>query len=265
MKYYKSLFSLSVIILILVFFASIGGLFSDSLYQDNERFTVIWKSNDLVTLIIAIPLLCAILFRSIKHMTSRLLMSWIGLIWFIFYNYAFYVFGAKFNDFYLIYLFIFTLSIPVLIYGMIELIQHHLVVNQKAKYPYFLIGGYLIFIAVGLSFVYIMQSFNYIIKDEIPSIVTLGDHITSVVFSLDFSMVILFFVMAAIYLFKKNPMGIALTWILNVKSMIYMVVLSYSSYQLKSQEIGLWLIIFVFSLLVLVLSYKHIDTKLIER
>ncbi|MCF7931121.1 MAG: hypothetical protein K9L02_06405 [Acholeplasmataceae bacterium] len=264
-KNYKLIFTLSIIILIFSVLASLGGLYLNGLYQDNERFVVIWQSNDFVTLLIAAPILCFILFRSVNHLNPRLLLSWIGIIWFLFYNYAYYVFGAKFNDFYLVYLLIFTLAIPVLIYGMIDLMRFDLANNHVRKYPYRIIGGYLIFISLGLSIIYIMQSLSFVINDQVPSIITLSGHITSIVFSLDFSMVILFFVITALYLFKKNPIGIALAWIFNIKSAIYMLVLSYSSYRLESAEIGLWLLIGILSLVVLLFTYQHLNRVHIEK
>lgn len=258
-KYYKAIFTLSIAILVLTVIASLGGVYLDGLYQDNDRFIVIWKSNDIVTLFIAVPLMSFVLYRSISHLTPRLLVSWIGMIWFLFYNYSYYVFGTHFNFFYLIYLLIFTLSIPVLIYGMIDVMKLELTSHYAHKYPYFFIGGYLIFISIGLSVIYSTQSLNFVINDQVPSIITLSGHITSIVFSLDFSMVVLFFIITAFYLFKKNPIGIVFAWILNVKSVIYMLILSYSSYRLESTELGLWLFLGLLSLGVLLLTYRHIN------
>ena len=264
MKHQKLVFILSLIILVLTVTATLGGLLIPSLYQDNERFVTIWQSNDLITLVIAVPLLIYVLFRSFHKLTPRLLMTWIGLLLFLFYNYSYYVFGASFNALYLIYLFIYTLSIPALIYSVVDLMKFNLINAQSKKIPNRLLAGYMIFIAFGLSVVYIMQSLSFVMTGVLPAIITASGHVTSIVFTLDFSMVILFYVIAAIYLIKKNPIGIALAWIFNIKSVIYMLVLSYGSYRTESAEIGLWLTIGLFSAIALVLIYKHLNTIQID-
>jgi len=265
MKHYKLLFILSIVILALSLFASLMGFISPNLYQDNDQFITIWKSNDLITLLIALPLLIIVLCRSVKQLTPRLLMTWLGLLWYLFYNYAYYNFGAAFNDLFLVHLLIYSLCIPALLYGFIDLLKLSLLNDDKPKAKYRLIGGYMIFIAVGLAFVYTMQSLAFVFNDQLPAIITASGHVTSIVFILDFSMVIVLFVLTAIYLFKKNPTGLALAWIFNLKSVIYMLVLSYSSFKIGSSEIGLWLLIGTFSFIALVLLFKHLNSKRIEK
>lgn len=264
MKHYKLVFVLSIVIIALSLFASMMGVLSSSIYQDNETFITIWRSNDIITLIIALPLLIFIMFRSVKHLTPRLLMSWIGLLWYLFYNYAYYNFGAAFNKMFLVHLLIYTLCIPALIYGFIDLMKLKLQ-NEQVKQPFYkLLGGYMLFIAFGLGFVYSIQSFNYVINDQLPAIITLSGHVTSIVFILDFSMVIVGFVITALYLLKKNPIGLALAYIFNLKSVIYMSVLSFSSYRIGSNEVGMWLMIGLLSVVALLLSYKHLNRELIK-
>jgi hypothetical protein len=48
---------LSAIVAVLALVASAGGLFISGLYRDNSFVTAAWSGNDLVTLIVAVPLL----------------------------------------------------------------------------------------------------------------------------------------------------------------------------------------------------------------
>ncbi|KAF5427091.1 hypothetical protein C5S42_05950 [Candidatus Methanomarinus sp.] len=54
---FKLAFILSAIIVVLMIVASVGGLFIDGIYHDNLLVKSGWYGNDLVTLLLAVPLL----------------------------------------------------------------------------------------------------------------------------------------------------------------------------------------------------------------
>jgi hypothetical protein len=89
---------LSATVTLLTAVASAGGLLINNLYRDNDFVKQAWRSNDIVTLFIAVPLLIISIFLSQKG-SQRWLLIRIGLLGYIFYNFAFYLFGAAFNFF----------------------------------------------------------------------------------------------------------------------------------------------------------------------
>jgi len=62
---------LSAIIAILALVASAGGLFLDGPYRDNALVTAGWFGNDLVTLVVAVPVLVAALILSMRGSLAR--------------------------------------------------------------------------------------------------------------------------------------------------------------------------------------------------
>ena len=110
---------LSSIIVLLTAIAAGGGLFFPSIYRDdviNNAFNKAgWYGNDLVTFIVAIPLLMgALIFAGRGSLRARLI--WLGMTYYILYDYAFYLFGAAINWFFPLYVTLFILPILVLIF-----------------------------------------------------------------------------------------------------------------------------------------------------
>ena len=89
-------------IAILAALTSIGGLLRPDLYRDNLFVKTTWLGNDAVTLFIAVPILIAALVYSAKG-SSKGQLIWMGMLDYMLYNYAFYLFGAAFNVFFLLY------------------------------------------------------------------------------------------------------------------------------------------------------------------
>ena len=116
----RPVYILSAIIAILATLASAGGLSLNNLYRYNTFVTSLLGGNDLVTLIVAVPLLVAALVISMRG-SDRAKLVWLAMLNYMLYNYAFYLFAAAFNWFFLIYVALFTLSIFALIFGLVNI------------------------------------------------------------------------------------------------------------------------------------------------
>ena len=216
---------LSAIIAILTIVASGGGLLIHDLYRDNVLVTAGWFGNDLVTLVVAVPMLVAALNLSMRG-SQRAQLVWLGMLDYTLYNFAFYLFGAAFNRFFLIYVAVFTLSIFALIFGLAKLDVSAIGQKFHAKTPVKWISGFMLFVALGLTGVYFAQSLGFVATGQLPPIIILTGHPTSVVFALDLSLVVPFFVLGAIWLWQRRPWGYVLAAIVNVKGAVYMLALS---------------------------------------
>ncbi len=251
----KISFRLSIIIAFLAAAASTGGLFIKGLYRDNLLVTSGWYGNDLVTLLVAVPLLLgAIIFA--RRGSQRAQLVWLGMLDYMLYNYAFYLFGAAFNVFFPVYAAVFTLSIFALIFGLATLDTKSLCSKFRAKIPLKTIAAYMVFIAVGLSAVYLAQWIVFVVGGQLPQIVILTGHPTSVVFALDLSLVVPVFVLAAVWLRQRKPWGYALAIIANVKGAVYMLALCAVTLSVVRSgvsddlsQLGLWAFIGLGSLL----------------
>ncbi|MHB2148444.1 hypothetical protein ACX8XP_05255 [Calditrichota bacterium LG25] len=221
----KTAYLLTAIIALLAVLASAGGLFMDGIYLDNRLVASGWRGNDLVTLLVAVPLLLGAMFFA-RRGSLRAQLVWLGLLDYLLYNYAFYLFGAAFNTFFLVYAALFTLSIFALILGLVALNVKALGWRFSKGTPVKAIAGYMLCIALGLSAAYLAQWVVFISSGQLPPVVTLTEHPTSVVFALDFSLVIPIFLLAAIWLWQERAWGYVLAAIANVKGVVYMMALS---------------------------------------
>lgn len=242
----KSAHILSAIIAVLALIASAGGLLIPDLYRDNALITAGWFGNDLVTLFVALPILIVSLVLSMRG-SRRARLVWLGMLAYMLYNFSYYLFGSAFNSFFLIYVTLFTLSIFALIFGLVGLDVGGIGQRFRARTPVRWIAGYMIFVALGLTVVYASQSIAFIATGDLPEIVTLTEKSTSVVFALDLSMVVPWFILGAVWLWQRRPWGYVLATIVNVKGAVYMLALTavtLSAVQAGASDdlaqVGLW-------------------------
>ena len=93
---------LSIGVGLLMLVQSIMGLLIPGEYRDAEWVKTAWFGNDWVTLIVAV-LFLLIGFVGSARGSVRGLLLWLGIIGYAAYNYAFYLFGAALNSFFLLY------------------------------------------------------------------------------------------------------------------------------------------------------------------
>lgn len=207
---------LTFIVALLAVVASLGGLLIQDLYNDNELIRKAWFANDLVTLPIAVVL--AISFFMQKRGDQRPLLVWMGLMLYMCYNYAFYLFGAKFNAFFLMYVALFSLSLYSIIIGLLNINVHAIHENVVFRKRQRLISAFLFLLAIPLLVVEIKQCIAFILSGKTPEVPTL-------IFALDLSTVIPTTILASILLWRNRPWGNVLATMMLVKSFAYGLVL----------------------------------------
>ena len=215
---------LSAIIAVLTVVAAAGGLFIDDLYRDNAFASSAWRGTDLVTLVVAVPLFAGALVFSLRG-SFRAQLVWLGMLDYALYNYAYYLFGTAFNRFFLIYVAIFTLAILALIAALVNIEVKEIRQRFRDRTPVTWIGGFMLFVAVGIGGLWIAQSLSFVATGQVPEFIIQVDHPTSVVFALDLSLVVPFLILGAVWLWKRRPWGYVLASILCVKGTVYMLAL----------------------------------------
>jgi hypothetical protein len=217
LKPLKISYILSYILLFLALIASAGGIFMEGLYRDAEWIKNAWFGNDVVTLVIAVPLLALALWFARKG-SVRAVILWMGLLSFLLYNYAFYLFGAAFNWFFLLYVALFSLSMYALILGLGNLDVAAIVKEVQWKASFKWISIFLVFISLPLAIVEGSQCIGFITHGKVPEAPAL-------IFALDLSMVVPITALAALLLWRKHPWGYLLGTIMLVKAFAYGLVL----------------------------------------
>jgi len=262
---YKPAFTISVIIVILMVLASMGGLFINDLYQDNLLVTSGWYGNDLVTLLLAVPLLAISLVLS-KQGSQRAQLVWLGMLFYTLYNYAFYLFGAAFNSLFLIYVALFTLSIFALIFAISSLNIKVVTERFRSGTPVKKIGGFMVIVAMLLGIFHVALSLGYVFTGQVPEIIINLEQSTNIISALDLSLTVSFGLLGAILLWKRQPWGYVLAVIWNVKSAVYLTALSAATvrgFQTGASEsiieLALWVPIAVGCLISLVLLLRNME------
>ncbi len=263
----KTAYWLSALIVLLTVVASAGGLAFRELYRDNAFVKTTWLGNDAITLFLAVPLLVVALVWS-RRGSVRALLVWFGVLDYLLYNYAFYLFGAAFNDFFLVYVALLGLCIFALIFGLANLDVNEMAQHIRERMPRRWIGGYFLFVAVGLSFVYLSQSIGFIFTGQVPSIVTTSGHPTNVVFALDLTLLVPWLVLGALWLMKRQPWGMVIVGSLSVKGPLYTLVLSVNTVLVSQAGLGaggelpLWATLTVLGAVASVLFYANVRERL---
>ncbi|ABR50355.1 conserved hypothetical protein [Alkaliphilus metalliredigens QYMF] len=262
---YKPAFILSVIIVILMVLASVGGLFIKDLYQDNFLVTSGWYGNDLVTLLLAVPLLAISLVLS-KQGSQRAQLVWLGMLFYTLYNYAFYLFGAAFNSLFLIYVTLFTFSIFALIFGISSLNIKIIGERFRSGTPVKKIGGFMAIVAILLGIFHVSLSLGYVFTGQVPEILINLEQSTNIISALDLSLTVSFGLLGGVLLWKRQPWGYVLAVIWNVKSAVYLTALSAATvrgFQTGASEsiieLALWGPVGVGCLISLIILLKNME------
>ena len=224
MQLSKSSFILSIIIALLATIASAGGLCINNLYNDNAFVKLAWRANDIITLFVIVPLLVTAIRLSHKGF-KRWLMVWMGLMGYVFYNFAFYLFGAAFNIFFLLYAALVSLSAMTFILQLSYSDVSNFSSKFAVKTPVKWVSIYLRLISVMLFSLELFMIIPFLISGIIPETVKLTGHHTSEIFALDFSIVIPISIIAAILLWQRRSWGFIVSIMMLVKGFTYGLVL----------------------------------------
>src|SRR5688500_11926294 len=93
----RAAYWLSCAIAILMVVASAAGLLVDGLYRDGPWAREALRGGDLTTVTVAVPALIASMLLA-RRGSRAAQAAWLGALAYSLYNYAYYVFGAAFND-----------------------------------------------------------------------------------------------------------------------------------------------------------------------
>lgn len=209
----------SLVVAALAAGSSLAGLVTD-VYRDNTWATAGFQGNDLVTLTVAVPiLLVSIILARRGSLAGRL--AWLGALAYMLYNYAFYLFGAAFNELFLAYVGLVAISGTVLLIG----ISHTDVeeVATRIGHPAGLrwVAGFLIGLPALLSLMWVSQVVAFLVGGAVPRSVTDSGIHTAVIFALDLGLLVPASLLAGIWLLRNRPWGYVLGCVLLIKDGAY--------------------------------------------
>lgn len=263
----KTMASATLLIAFMAVIASWGGLFLDGLYRDNALVVAAWRGNDIVTLFIVVPLLLASLAFSLRG-SKRARLFWMGSLWYMAYNYMFYLFGAAFNEFFLLYAALLVLSIYGLIFALIQTDAQEFSGSFGEKLPYKPVSAFMLLFAILLGGMWIGLSLLFVFTGEVHESISQTGHPTAVVFGIDLSLLIPSLVISGVLLWRKKAWGPILSAVVLIKATAYglalinMTVISYRDTGAVDPFLSLWIVLTTGCAVSLAFLMRNIGTGL---
>ena len=184
-----------------------------------------WFGNDGLTLILAVPLLVFAIRRAVAG-SARGLLLWCGVLAYNVYNYAFYLFGARLNAFLPVYVITFVLSVITLGFILVHMDVSALAERFRPQTPVRVIGGYLLFVAGGLTIAWLGMWASYSFGGR-PTPV--DPEAFKVVAALDLSLIVPGLAAGGLLLWKRQPWGFVIATTATVQGALYLLVLTINS------------------------------------
>jgi hypothetical protein len=216
---------LSAVLAALMLVQSVLGLVFPGQYRDVEWIRATWFGNDWITLVVGAPLLAASLVLA-RRGSIRGLLLWLGMLGYGAYNYAYYMLGAALNAFFPLYIVPLVLSVVTLILALSRIDVAEIAASFRQKTPVRIVGGYLVFVAVGLTFVWMGVWAAYVIADQPTPVET---EAFKLVAALDITIMVPALAFGGVLLWRRNAWGYIVAAIAGVQGSLYLLVLSTNS------------------------------------
>jgi hypothetical protein len=216
---------LSAALAALMVVQSVLGLVFPGQYRDAEWIRATWFGNDWVTLVVGAPLLVASLLLARRGSILGLLL-WLGVLGYGAYNYAYYMLGAALNAFFPLYIVSLVLSAATLVLALSRIDVAEVAASFRPKTPVRIVGGYLVFVAAGLTFVWIGMWAAYVFAGR-PTPVE--PEAFKLVAALDLTIMVPVLASGGVLLWRRRAWGYVVAAIAGIQGSLYLLVLSINS------------------------------------
>jgi hypothetical protein len=216
----KVAYVLSAIVATASAVASVAGLSIKDLYQDDTSWaTAALRGGDLVTLVVAVPTLVVAMVLASSG-SSRARLVWVGALAYAVYNFAFYVFGAAFNDLFLVHVVAFSSSIFALIVTVTGLDASAMARRYGARALVRAVAALLVLVGVVFATLWSVFSISYALTGRLSlGAATLEGMQT--VFAIDLSLMVPGMALAGVLLWRRRPWGFVMGAAMSVFGAIY--------------------------------------------
>jgi len=221
----KAPYVLSAVLAALMVVQSVLGRVYPGQYRDAQWIRLTWFGNDWLTLALAVPLLVASLLLA-RRGSVRGLLLWLGTLGYGAYNYAYYMLGAALNAFFPLYVAALLVSVASLVLALSRIDVARVAASFRPKTPVRVVGGYLLFVASGLTLVWMATWAAYVFAGR-PTPVE--PEAFKLVAALDTAVMVPALALGGILLWRRNAWGCVVAAIAGVQGSLYLLVLSINS------------------------------------
>ncbi len=179
--------------------SAVGVFATDWLYRDNALITATFRGQDMVTLVVAVPLLLVGLVLEMRG-SPRGRVLWLGMLFYSMYAYLFYAVAAAFNQFFLLYVATFGLPLYALLFSVPAVDATRLGSAMSGRVARVVAITYTSVVAAGLGLLWVGISLSYLATEDVPQPIVDSGHPTGVVFAVDLVFIVPPMLLAAIWL-----------------------------------------------------------------
>ena len=215
-----SAYILSSVVAISSLVASVAGLTIPDLYKDDTSWaTAALRGGDLVTLVVAMPILLGAMVLAYRG-SARAQLVWIGALAYTLYNFAFYVFGAAFNDLFLVYVIAFSSSIFALIVTMTNVYASAIAARYRTGVRVRAVAVLLVVVGIVFAILWGAFSISYAVSGRISlgAAPLEGMH---TVFAIDLSLMVPAMALAGVLLWRSRPWGFVMGAVMSIFGAVY--------------------------------------------
>lgn len=205
-------------------------------YWDTFSSAVQMKANDFVTLVVGLPLLLISFLLSLRgSLRGRLLLS--GTLGFILYTYMGMCVGTAYNDFFLVYVALFSLSLFAFILSLQDIERESLPDRFSQRLPRGWIAGLFIFTALFLSMAWLGRILPTLIGDQLP---VLENTTSMFIQAMDLGIIVPACILSAILLLlRQNSWGYLLASVAVMKFLTMGLAVSLMSFNMARNGVAI--------------------------
>jgi hypothetical protein len=217
--------------------SAVGVFATDWLYRDNPLVTATFRGQDIVTLVVAVPLLLLGLVWEMRgSLRGRVL--WLGMLFYAMYGYLFYAVGAAFNQFFLLYVATFALPLYALLFSVPRLDLARLCAAMGGRAARVVALTYTSVVGIALGLLWVGISLSYVVTGDVPQPIVDTGHPTGVVFAIDLVFIVPPMLLAAVWLARRRELGWVLAGVISVGGSVYTLTLAGASVEVARQKVG---------------------------
>ena len=201
------------------------GLLAPGAYRDVLWIRTAWFGNDLVTLLVVVPLLIAGLLSAARGSVRGELL-WYAALGYGVYNYGYYALGAALNERFPLFVALFVASMWALALALSTANVSRVGAAFGDRAPVRAVAGYMGFTGLGLAVAWIAQWAAYVFGGTVPSI---GEAPFRLVATMDLSLMVPIMSVGAVLLWRRRAWGYVLAAIAITQGAAYTLALTVAS------------------------------------
>jgi hypothetical protein len=215
---------LSAVVLLLMVVQAALGLAVSGLYPEQTWAVAAFRGNDLVTLLVAAPVLAVAMLASRHRASSASVLVWLGMLHYGVYNYAYYAFGGAFSSVFLLHVAALVASIGGLLMLATSidagLAARGVAGGTRAR----VVAAFTTVVGVALVAAWGGLSLRFAVTGDLPANL-MPPSAVHLVYAIDLSLLAPVFLVAGVLLWRREPWGAVLAVAINASGAVYLAVL----------------------------------------